>query len=169
MPKYIKMKFYFKVAPVLVLCILLFNTSCKRFLEQPSGSIITVDSVFTTPDAAQRALWNVYATCVINGFPTGDGGSGLSDAGSVDGLLLAASDEGDQFGTGGRANAFNAGTWGPSFQDEFSYNRVTIGMRNASIYIENASKVPIGNTGSINWTAQLREIKLLQKQNYLEL
>lgn len=173
MPKYIKMKFYFKVAPVLVLCILMMNTSCKRFLEQPSGSIITVDSVFTTPDAAQRALWNVYATCVINGFPTGDGGSGLSDAGSVDGLLLAASDEGDQFGTGGRANAFNAGTWGPSFQDEFSYNRVTIGMRNASIYIENANKVPIGNTGSINWTAQLRdqtiaEAKLLRALMHYE-
>ncbi len=157
MTKFMKMKYFFKLTPILAVCILTMTTSCKRFLEQPSGSIITVDSVFTTPDAAQRALWNVYATCVVNGFITGDGGSGLSDAGTVDGFLLAASDEGDQFGTGGRANAFNAGTWGPTFQDEFSYNRVTIGMRNACIYIDNALKVPIGNTGSINWTTQLRD------------
>jgi hypothetical protein len=157
MTKFMKMKYFFKLTPILAVCILTMTTSCKRFLEQPSGSIITVDSVFTTPDAAQRALWNVYATCVVNGFITGDGGSGLSDAGTVDGFLLAASDEGDQFGSGGRANAFNAGTWGPTFQDEFSYNRVTIGMRNACIYIDNALKVPIGNTGSINWTTQLRD------------
>jgi hypothetical protein len=149
------------------------SMSCKRFLEQPSGSIITVDSVFTTPDAAMRSLWNVYATCVINGFPTGDGGSGLSDAGTYDGLLLAASDEGDQYGTGGRANAFNAGTWGPSYQDEFSYNRVTIGMRNASIFIENAQKVPLINTGTYNWTPELRaqtiaEAKILRALMHYE-
>lgn len=135
----------------------LTNISCKRYLEQPSGSVITVDSVFSTPDAAMRALWNVYATSIVNGFITGDGGSGLSDGGTFDGFLLAASDEGDQFGTGGRANAFNAGTWGPNFQDEFSYNRVTIGMRNACIFIENADKVPLGNTGAINWTEQLKQ------------
>jgi len=133
------------------------NSSCKRYLEQPSGSVITVDSVFSTPDAAMRALWNVYATSIVNGFITGDGGSGLSDGGTFDGFLLAASDEGDQFGTGGRANAFNAGTWGPNYQDEFSYNRVTIGMRNACIFIENADKVPLGNTGAINWTEQLKQ------------
>ena len=157
MLKCIIMKYLKITALIFTVYIFLITISCKKFLEQPSGSIITVDSVFTTPDAAQRALWNVYATCVINGFPTGDGGSGLSDAGTFDGLLLAACDEGDQFGAGGRANAFNAGTWGPSFQDEFSYNRVTVGMRNACIYIDNANKVPLGNTGSINWTAQLRD------------
>jgi len=54
--------------------------ACKDYLEQPEGSIITVDSVFNNPDNAMRALWNVYATSVVNGFITGDGGSGLSDA-----------------------------------------------------------------------------------------
>jgi hypothetical protein len=170
---YLKMKYLKKTAPIFTVCIFLMTVSCNKFLEQPNGSIITVDSVFTTPDAAQRALWNVYATCVVNGFPTGDGGSGLSDAGTFDGLLLAASDEGDQFGAGGRANAFNAGTWGPSFQDEFSYSRVTLGMRNACIYIDNANKVPLGNTGSINWTAQLRnqtiaEAKILRALMHYE-
>ena len=132
-------------------------TSCSRILEQPDGSIITIDSVFNNPDNAMRALNNAYATCVVNGFITGDGGSGLSDAGTFDGFLLAASDEGDQFGSGGRANAFNAGTWGPSFQDEFAIGRVTSGIRNASIFIENADKVPLINTGTINWTTQFRD------------
>jgi hypothetical protein len=165
--KYILMWVFFGIG------ILLLQTSCKRYLEQPSGSVITVDSVFSTPDAAMRALWNVYATSVVNGFITGDGGSALSDAGTFDGFLLAASDEGDQFGTGGRANAFNAGTWGPNFQDEFSYSRVTIGMRNACIFIENADKVPAGNTGSINWTDQLKaqtiaEAKVLRAMMHYE-
>jgi hypothetical protein len=111
-------------------------TSCSRILEQPDGSIITIDSVFNNPDNAMRALNNAYATCVVNGFITGANGSGLSDAGTFDGFLLAASDEGDQFGSGGRANAFNAGTWGPAFQDEFAIGRVTDGIRNASIFIE---------------------------------
>jgi hypothetical protein len=100
---------------------------------------------------------NVYATCVVNGFITGDGGSGLSDAGCVDGFLLAASDEGDQFGTGGRANAFNAGTWNPNFQDEFALGRVTIGTRNASLFIENAPRVPLVSTAALNWTAAYRD------------
>ena len=149
----------FKYITIVALVVLFISaaTSCKRMLEQPSGSTITIDSVFATPDAAMRALWNVYSTSVINGFVTGDGGSGLSDAGTVDGFLLAASDEGDQFGTGGRANAFNAGTWGANFQDEFSYNRVTVGMRNACIFIENAERVPLTNTGTFNWTTQLRD------------
>jgi starch-binding outer membrane protein, SusD/RagB family len=136
---------------------LTMGTSCSRILEQPDGSIITLDSVFNNPDNAMRALNNAYATCVVNGFITGDGGSGLSDAGTFDGFLLAASDEGDQFGSGGRANAFNAGTWGPSFQDEFAIGRVTGGIRNASLFIENAGKVPLINTGTINWTEQYRD------------
>jgi hypothetical protein len=149
-------------------------SSCRRVLEQPEGSVITLDSVFTNPDNAMRALFNAYATCVVNGFLTGDGGSGLSDAGNFDGLLLAASDEGDQFGTGGRSNAFNAGTWGPANQDEFAIGRVTQGIRNASIFIENAGRVPFINTGVFNWTPQLRdqtigEAKVLRAMMHYEM
>ncbi len=149
-------------------------TSCKKFLEQPSGSIITVDSVFNTPDNAMRALWQTYATCVVNGFITGDGGSGLSDAGTVDGFLLAASDEGDQFGVGGRANAFNAGTWNATNTDEFSISRVQLGMRNANIFLENVDKVPFTNTGVFNWTPELKaqtiaEVKVLRAMMHYEM
>lgn len=148
--------------------------SCKKFLEQPDGSVITVDSVFNNPDNAMRALTNVYANCVVNGFITGDGGSGLSDAACVDGLLLAACDEGDQFGTGGRANRFNAGTWDPSNLDEFSIGRVTLGIRNACIFLDNVDKVPFINTGLNNWTPQLKnqtigEAKVLRAMMHYEM
>jgi starch-binding outer membrane protein, SusD/RagB family len=156
-------------------CVTIFMLpACNRFLEQPSNSVITVDSVFNNPDNAMRALTNVYATCVVNGFITGDGGSGLSDAACFDGLLLAACDEGDQFGTGGRANLFNAGQWGPNNQDEFSIGRVTLGIRNACIFLDNVDKVPFRNTGTINWTPQLKaqtegEAKILRAMMHYEM
>ncbi len=139
-----------------VVALITFCISCRKMLEQPDGSIITVDSVFNNPDNAMRALYSTYATCIVNGFITGDGGSGLSDAGTFDGLLLAASDEGDQFGNGGRANAFNSGAWGPNNQDEFAIGRLTQGIRNACIFLDNVDKVPFINTGSTNWTPQLK-------------
>lgn len=165
-----KLKF---ISSILVL-VIIFSASCKKFLEQPSGSVITVDSVFNNPDNAMRALTNVYATCVVNGFLTGDGGSGLSDAGSVDGLLLAACDEGDQFGTGGRANRFNSGTWDPTNQDEFALGRVTLGIRNACIFLDNIDKVPFVNTGLNNWTPELKaqtigEAKVLRAMMHYEM
>lgn len=148
--------------------------SCRKILEQPDGSVITVDSVFNNPDNAMRALYTTYATCVVNGFLTGDGGSGLSDAGCFDGLLLAASDEGDQFGSGGRANLFNAGQWGPTNQDEFSLGRVMLGIRNACIFLDNVDKVPFLNTGLTNWTPQLKaqttaEAKILRAMMYYQM
>jgi starch-binding outer membrane protein, SusD/RagB family len=148
--------------------------SCRKILEQPDGSIITVDSVFNNPDNAMRALYTTYATCVVNGFITGDGGSGLSDAACFDGLLLAACDEGDQYGTGGRANAFNAGTWGSSNQDEFAIGRVTQGIRNACIFLDNVDKVPFINTGATNWTPQLKaqteaEAKMLRAMMHYQM
>ena len=159
---------------VLIIIAIISTTSCKKILEQPTNSFITIDSVFTKPDNAMRALFNAYATCQINGFISGEGGSGLSDAGNVDGLLLAASDEGDQFGTGGRSNAFNAGTWGPNNQDEFSLSRVTQGIRNANIFIENADKVPFVNTATYNWTPQYKaqtvaEAKVLRALMHFEM
>lgn len=165
---------FIKYSTIVLLGFIFLTSSCKKFLEQPSGSIITVDSVFSNPDNAMRALTNVYATCVVNGFITGDGGSGLSDAACVDGLLLAASDEGDQFGTGGRANRFNAGTWDPTNQDEFAIGRVTLGIRNACIFIDNVDKVPFVNTGLTNWTPELKaqtigEAKVLRALMHYEM
>ncbi|MBD2723114.1 RagB/SusD family nutrient uptake outer membrane protein [Hymenobacter armeniacus] len=135
---------------------LFVSPACKDILEQPDDAVITADQVFSTPDNAMQSLYNVYATCQINGFITGDGSNGRSDAGTNDGLLLAASDEGDQVGTGGVANSFNDGTWGPSNQNEYSIQRVTQGMRNACVFLENVDKVPFISTGQYNWTPQLK-------------
>jgi hypothetical protein len=174
MPNKNNMKFYTYLLLAGLGFSLFSMVSCSRFLEQPSGSIVTVDSVFNTPDNAMRALWQTYASCVVNGFITGDGGSGLSDAGTVDGFLLAASDEGDQFGVGGRANAFNAGTWNATNTDEFSISRVQLGMRNANIFLENVDNVPFVSTAGINWTPELKaqtiaEVKVLRAMMHYEM
>ena len=131
--------------------------SCTDFLEQPEGSVINQSYVFDDPDRAMGALFNVYATCIVNGFITGENGSGLSDAGCVDGLLMGACDEGDQYGNGKRSHQFNVSTWGPQNQEEFNYTRVVTGMRNACIFIDNADLVPITNTGTYNWTKEFCE------------
>lgn len=55
-------------------------SSCSDFLEQPEGSVINKEYVFSDPDRAMEALFNVYATCIVDGFITGEGGSGFSDA-----------------------------------------------------------------------------------------
>lgn len=131
--------------------------SCTDFLEQPEGSSINKDYVFEDPDRAMGMLYNVYATCIVDGFITGEGGGGFSDAGCVDGLLMGACDEGDQYGPSHRSHQFNVGTWGPQQQEEFNLTRAITGMRNASIFIENADKVPLVNTGTYNWTEEFRE------------
>ena len=86
-------------------------SSCSDFLEQPEGSVINKEYVFSDPDRAMEALFNVYATCIVDGFITGEGGSGFSDAGCVDGLLIGACDEGDQYGDSHRSHHFYVGTW----------------------------------------------------------
>lgn len=138
------------------LIILASTNGCQKFLTQPDGSFINADSVYTNPDNAMRGLFNVYATCVVDGFITGFGGTGRSDAGTNDGLMVAASDEGDQFGAGGVANTFNLGTWGPNNQGEFNIGRAIQGCRNASVFLENVDKVPFVSTSLYNWTPQLK-------------
>ena len=149
-----------------------FSSCSNRFLEQPTGTVITVDSIFNSPDKAMKALNNVYATCIVNGFLTGDGGSGLSDAGAVDRLLAGCSDEADALS--GRPDAFNKGTWGPTNLDEFSMSRVIQGMRNACLFIDNAGNVPYITTGVYTWTEQLKnqtiaEAKFLRALMHFEM
>ncbi|WP_304064222.1 RagB/SusD family nutrient uptake outer membrane protein [Pedobacter glucosidilyticus] len=154
--------------------LLAFSTSCQKYLEQPSDSFITVDSVFNNPDNAMRSLFNVYATCVVDGFITGEGGNNRSDAGTNDGLLLAASDEGDQIGNASVANTFTQGSWGPTNQNEFNLGRVTLGIRNACIFLDNVDKVPFVNGAQFNWTPQLKaqtigEAKVLRAMMHYEM
>ena len=134
---------------VVVLSIVLaLGTSCNDFLEQPQDTIVTIDSVFSTPDKAMRVLYEVYATCPVNGFPTGTGNSFLS---------TCLTDEGNQDNTWSASSSWERGTWGPTDQNEFSYISAVKGMRNACIFLENVNNVPIGTTGSFNWTDDLRK------------
>lgn len=164
----------FKISVLLGVIALISLGSCRKFLEQPDGSLITADSVYTNPDNAMRGLFNVYATCIVEGFVTGSGGSGRSDGGTNDGMLVAASDEGDQFGNGGIANTFNLGTWGPNNQGEYNISRAIQGCRNASVFLENVDKVPFVTTAQYNWTPQLRsqtigEAKVLRALMHYEM
>jgi hypothetical protein len=134
-----------------------FAGGCSDFLEQPSGSLITIDSVFNNPDNAMLALFQVYGTCVTNGFPTGSDGGGITDAACGNGLMMCICDEGDQKNTWASPYKFKAGTWGPSSQDEFDYGLKVQGMRNACIFIENAEKVPHITTGKYVWNDDLRD------------
>ena len=133
-----------------------FFTSCTDFLEQPTGSVITIDSIFNNPDNAMQALFQVYATCITDGFPTGSEGNGQTDSGCGNGLLMCVCDEGDQKNTWARSYKFKAGTWGPSNQDEFNYSTKVAGMRNACIFIENAERVPYISTGKYVWNDDLK-------------
>lgn len=150
-------KLRYKITWALVMVGSMLVSSCSDFLEQPEGSVINKEYVFSDPDRAMEALFNVYATCVVDGFITGDGGSGFTDAGCVDGLLMGACDEGDQYGDSHRSHQFNVGTWGPQNQPEFNLTRAIQGMRNASIFIDNIDNVPLGSSGSYNWTEEFRE------------
>ncbi|MDR1585677.1 MAG: RagB/SusD family nutrient uptake outer membrane protein, partial [Prevotellaceae bacterium] len=131
--------------------------NCSDFLEQPGGSVITVDSVFNSPDNAMKALFQVYATCVTDGFPAGKDGSGQTDAAVGNGLMMCICDEGDQKNTWANTYKFKTGIWGPSNQNEFDYGAKVQGMRNACIFIENAEHVPYISTGSYVWNEQLKQ------------
>jgi len=144
---------------ILGLCILVyasFSSGCSDFLEQPEGSLITIDSVFNSPDNAMLALYQVYGTCTTNGFPTGDNGGGLTDAGCGNSLLMCICDEGDQKNTWAWAYKYKVGTWGSSQQNEFDYGAKVQGMRNACIFIENAGKVPAVSTGTYVWNEEMK-------------
>jgi hypothetical protein len=129
---------------------------CSDFLEQPEGSYTTIDSIFNNPDNAMQALFQVYGTCITNGFPTGANGDGLTDAACGNGLLMCICDEGDQKNTWAWAYKYKTGAWGPSSQNEFNYEAKVQGMRNACLFIENADRVPYMSTGKYVWNDQLK-------------
>jgi hypothetical protein len=141
---------------ITVFVVTLLSGACSDFLEQPEGSLITIDSVFNNPDNAMQALFQVYGTCITDGFPTGANGSGLTDAACGNGLMMTICDEGDQKNTWAWSYKYKAGTWGPSNQNEFDYGAKVQGMRNACIFIENAEFVPHVSTGKYVWNNDLK-------------
>lgn len=138
-----------------VVSLLLLNISCSDFMEQPEGSNLTTETIFSDPDMAMQALWTVYGSCTVNGFISGENGSNLSDSGTRDGMMFCTCDEGDQFG-GNTALSFKNGSWGPSNQNEFSLDRAEMGLRNACVFIDNVDKVPLKDTGKYNFTEEYR-------------
>lgn len=111
-------------------------SSCNDFFEIPVTSDITLDSVFSSRNKAQRFLWTVYETGVSNGFP------GWRDGGVAKGLCAAITDECILNGGESGVQAFCKGTWGPNDQQEFSMADAYKGIRNANIFLENAYKIP---------------------------
>ena len=157
----------------IVLILLTILPACSDFLEQPEGSNLTKEMVFSDPDMAMKALFTVYGSCVVNGFITGEGGSNQSDAGTRDGLMMATCDEGDQFG-GNQAASFKNGTWGPTNQNEFDIWKAMAGIRTACVFLDNVDSVPLKTTAKYNFTETYRaqvksEAKVLRAMIYFEL
>lgn len=136
---------------LLIICGLALLTttfsSCKKFLEKPVSSDVTVDEVFASRERAEQFLWKVYQTASIFEFPYywASGENGYYHYGFTYTISAAATDEGDAFENLTGAEAFNNGNWGPTniywyeFRSEFCYE----GIRNANIFIENIDKAPI--------------------------
>ena len=157
----------------LVLIFLTILPACTDFLEQPEGSNLTQEMVFSDPDMAMKALFTVYGSCVVNGFITGEGGNDRSDAGTGDGLMMATCDEGDQYGVNQAAN-FKNGTWGPTSQGEFDIWKAMAGIRTACVFLDNVDSVPLKTTAKYNFTETYRaqvkgEAKVLRAMIYFEL
>jgi hypothetical protein len=153
--------------------LLILLPACSDFLEQPEGSTLTQEMVFSDPDMAMKSLFTVYGSCVVNGFITGEGGSNQSDAGTRDGLMMATCDEGDQYG-GNQAASFKNGTWGPTNQNEFDILKAMAGIRAACVFLDNVDSVPLRTTAKYNFTetycAQVKgEAKVLRAMIYFEL
>ena len=133
-------------------CLLLVSTifnSCKKYLEKPVSSDVTVDVVFGSREKTEQFLWNVYGTASIFEFPFywDAVDPGYNHYGSLYTLVAAASDEADSYATYTGAHNINVGNWGPNlthwyeFDSDFPYK----GIRNANIFIENVDKAPFAD------------------------
>ncbi|MCD8034554.1 MAG: RagB/SusD family nutrient uptake outer membrane protein [Alistipes sp.] len=132
--------------------------ACTDFLEQPEGSNLTTEFIFSDPESAMEALYSVYGACVVNGFLWGHNGTGqLSmNGGAYDGLMMATCDEGIQ--TGNHVpTTFNNGSWGPSNQREFDFSGKQAACRKACVFIDNIDQTPLVSTGTVDFTAKYRD------------
>lgn len=138
--------FFFFVVVVLM-------SSCKKFLEKPVSSDVTLNDVFSSKDKTEQALWNVYSTALIYEFPYFYSGSDYSHYhyGNHWGLLAIATDEASQ-GIGNYTGGayMNVGNWGPSGGNSIKYLEFDSwycyrGIRNANIFIENVDKSPFSD------------------------
>jgi hypothetical protein len=170
---------YFKLINNIGFCVLLIIlitfSSCEDFLEQPTDSITTLDSVFSNPDNAMYALNQAYndALCwthglrettdtngaTYSGFPPLGAAMSLNSSGGV----FYYSDEATQeVLKNSVAQYFVNGDWGPTGsggqgQREFPIIGVSNAIRVCNIFLENAPKVPLMTTPKWVWDEQFRD------------
>ncbi len=124
--------------------------SCKKYLEKPVSSEVTIDDVFASKEKAEQFLWNVYSTASIFEFPFywDATHNGYNHYGTTYSILATACDEADAYGNYTGSEAFNTGNWAANnvyfyeFRSEYCYK----GIRNANIFIENIDKSPFSDT-----------------------
>lgn len=159
--------------------------SCEDFLEQPTDSITTLDSVFANPDNAMLALYNAYNSSLtwnrglrqypnsgnqlVYGYPLNPtGGTAFGNGGNVQTMFY--SDEASQeLLASATAQFFIFGNWGPSgnYQREFPTVAIMSAIRACNIFIENAPRVPLMTTPQWVWNEAFRnqviaEVRILR-------
>ncbi|ACU06067.1 MULTISPECIES: RagB/SusD family nutrient uptake outer membrane protein [Pedobacter] len=124
-------------------------SSCKKYLEKPVSSDVTLNDVFASRDKTEQFLWTVYRTASIYEFPYywTSGENNYYHYGATYTIVAAATDEADAFANLTGAEAMNKGNWGPNdikfyeFRSEYPWK----GIRNANIFIENVDKAPFSD------------------------
>lgn len=137
---------YISTMGVILILLMAVLSSCEDYLEMPTSSDITVDSVFSSKTRTEQFLWNVYSTASIFEFPFYWSASdpGHNYRGVRWAPVAAASDEADSWASIAGSEFFNTGNWGPTnvkffeFDSHDSYK----GIRNANIFIGNVDKSP---------------------------
>lgn len=120
--------------------------SCKKYLEKPVSSDVTLDVVFSSREKTEQFLWNVYSTASIFEFPFywDATDQNYNHFGTRYSILATACDEADTYANYSGSDAINTGNWGPDlihfyeFDSDYPYK----GIRSANIFIENIDKAP---------------------------
>lgn len=139
-----------KIILISILACITICFSCKKYLEKPISSEVTLEDIFASKEKAEQFLWNVYSTASIYEFPFywAASESGFYHYGATYTILAAATDEADAYANLTGAEAFNSGNWSASdiywyeFRSEFCYK----GIRNANLFIENIDQAPFSET-----------------------
>jgi hypothetical protein len=121
-------------------------TACKKFLELPVTSDITVDSVFANKDRTLQFLWKVYSTASIFEFPYywDATDQAYRHYGTYCAPVACATDEADAWANYAGTDYINRGNWDPTTVQYWEFNSFYCyrGIRNANIFIENIDKSP---------------------------
>ncbi len=174
-----------KLIPIVLLSALIGMSSCQDFLEQPTDSITTLDSVFANPDNAMFAFYNAYNVSLTwnrglrqypntgnqlaYGYPLNPTGGTLFGNGGNAQTMFYSDEASQELLSGNTAILFIFGNWGPSgnYQREFPTVGVMSAIRACNIFIENAPNVPLMTTPKWVWNEAFRnqviaEVRILR-------